>query len=162
MKYTEGSFMSRKSKLVIAVLLTFLGAFFCVPSLAQEGPEMLDVPMFGSCIDYPGLCVIRCESGGDTLSPSQCLQEQIGMAEKALNATYSKVMALAKKFGENLPDHLKHSELAWLELRKRNCDFHQRMTRTTDNYSQYRCLLVMTRQRTLELGEVKGRLSFLE
>jgi uncharacterized protein YecT (DUF1311 family) len=122
---------------------------------------MLDVPLFGSCISNEDICVIKCPDGGDTLSPSMCLDQQRRVAERALNDTYSNLMPLAKKFDVKLPDDLKRAQRAWLEFRRTNCQFHDNKTRTSDGYDKDRCLLVMTRQRTLEFRNLVQELSFL-
>ena len=80
-----------------------------------------------------------------------CWPEALARAEGSLNDAYRMVMSNAREFDRALPGKLARAQRAWLEFRKRQCEFDEARTLTNDHFDHANCMMNLTVQRTREL-----------
>jgi uncharacterized protein YecT (DUF1311 family) len=89
---------------------------------------------------------------GSTVQIGDCFNGEQAKAEKALNATYQRLIPLAKNnYDPKLAEDLRRAQRAWVEFRKLNCQFYDRKDRALHGLEQADCMLRMTREREIEL-----------
>jgi uncharacterized protein YecT (DUF1311 family) len=103
----------------------------------------------GSAHSY---AVTECFDAGNTVEIMTCFIEKQEQAEKLLNGTYQRLIALAKNnFDTEVENDLRRAQRAWINYRKLNCQFYSRKDRARHNLEATDCMLRMTREREAEL-----------
>lgn len=100
----------------------------------------------------PSYAATECLGSGNTVEIATCFIDKQKEAEKILNATYQRLIPLARNnFDPELENDLRRAERAWIEYRKLNCQFYGRKDRARHNFEAMDCMLRMTREREIEL-----------
>lgn len=95
---------------------------------------------------------LDCQNASTTIEMKECASADLQKADKALNATYKKLMA---KLPDNIAkDKLKKSQRAWIAFRDANAEFSADQMRggTGEGLLYTGTVTQMTKQREMELA----------
>jgi len=80
-----------------------------------------------------------------------CWPAELARADRSLNDAYRKAMSNAREFDRALARKLTRAQRAWVEFRKKQCDFDEARTLSNDHFDYANCMMNLTVQRTREL-----------
>jgi uncharacterized protein YecT (DUF1311 family) len=104
-------------------------------------------------------------SEGNTLERASCLDEELTVADKALNTTYKSLLKTLKRLEDEnsnlkggLIVWLKETQRIWISYRDKNCEFYSNFYSggSQSNIELTGCKLEMTKERLNELNKVSA------
>ncbi|MDH6265716.1 uncharacterized protein YecT (DUF1311 family) [Rhizobium sp. SG_E_25_P2] len=107
---------------------------------------------------------VACDDVVSQMEANECIGDEYGKADAALNAAYKKALAFTQKNDKESPvegeptetETLKKAQRAWIQFRDAHCAGMGFKARggTLEPYENIRCQLLLTKERSAQLKEL--------